>query len=284
MDFERKNYLNDAEFAFAFSQDKVKNKGIGPLALKSELFPFKLNAEMVENTVAKIYSDYSIDSLLESHLKKRKIITVAIDSPAAAGAGTQAKLISKHYNLYYLDTGKIYRFIGFLRLKNQKNFNYALVRRKIKKIQIKSLKNKNLLSDDVAVSASIVAKDKKIRNIVHQFQQKCAYYPPMKYAGSVLDGRDIITVQVKNAMFKFFITASLKERANRRFKEYKSLNKKITYKQVLKSLKNRDKSDKERKHGPLKKTKDSILINTTKLSKKACFKKIKVIMDNKLNS
>jgi cytidylate kinase len=216
--------------------------------------------------------------------KKRKIITVAIDSPAAAGAGTQAKLISKHYNLYYLDTGKIYRFIGFLRLKNQKNFNYALVRRKIKKIQIKSLKNKNLLSDDVAVSASIVAKDKKIRNIVHQFQQKCAYYPPMKYAGSVLDGRDIITVQVKNAMFKFFITASLKERANRRFKEYKSLNKKITYKQVLKSLKNRDKSDRERKHGPLKKTKDSILINTTKLSKKACFKKIKVIMDNKLNS
>jgi len=216
--------------------------------------------------------------------KKRKIITVAIDSPAAAGAGTQAKLISKHYNLYYLDTGKIYRFIGFLRLKNQKNFKYALVRRKIKKMKIKSLKNKNLLSDDVAVSASIVAKDKKIRNIVHQFQQKCAYFPPMKYSGSVLDGRDIITVQVKNAMFKFFITASLKERANRRFKEYKSLNKKITYKQVLKSLKNRDKSDRERKHGPLKKTKDSILINTTKLSKKACFKKIKEIMDNKLNS
>ena len=216
--------------------------------------------------------------------KKREIITVAIDSPAAAGAGTQAKLISKHYNLYYLDTGKIYRFIGFLRLKNQKNFSYALVKRKIKKMKIKILKNKNLLSDDVAVSASIVAKDKKIRAIVHQFQQKCAYCPPMKYAGSVLDGRDIITVQVKNAMFKFFITASLKERANRRFKEYKSLNKKITYKQVLKSLKNRDKSDRERKHGPLKKTKDSILINTTKLSKKACFKKIKVIMDNKLNS
>jgi len=216
--------------------------------------------------------------------KKREIITVAIDSPAAAGAGTQAKLISKHYNLYYLDTGKIYRFIGFLRLKNQKNFSYALVKRKIKKMKIKILKNKNLLSDDVAVSASIVAKDKKIRAIVHQFQQKCAYCPPMKYAGSVLDGRDIITVQVKNAMFKFFITASLKERANRRFKEYKSLNKKITYEQVLKSLKNRDKSDRERKHGPLKKTKDSILINTTKLSKKACFKKIKVIMDNKLNS
>ena len=216
-------------------------------------------------------------------MKKRKnIITVAIDSPAAAGAGTQAKLISKYYNLHHLDTGKIYRYIGFLRLINQKNFNYKLIRKKVKNLKIKNLKNRNLLSDEVAVSASIIAKDKKIRNIVHQFQQKFAYFPPKKYAGSVLDGRDIITVQVKNALFKFFITASLKERAIRRFKEYKSLKKKITYREVLKSLKNRDKSDKERKHGPLKKTKDSILINTTKLSKKACFRKIKRIMDNKL--
>ena len=218
-------------------------------------------------------------------MKKRKnIITVAIDSPAGAGAGTQAKLISKYYNLYHLDTGKIYRYIGFLRLKNQKNFNYKLIRKKVKNLKIKNLKNINLLLDEVAVSASVIAKDKKIRNIVHQFQQKFAYFPPKKYAGSVLDGRDIITVQIKNAMFKFFITASLKERANRRFKEYKNLNKKITYKEVLKSLKNRDKSDRERKYGPLKKTKDSILINTTKLSKKACFRKIKLIMDKKLNN
>ena len=218
-------------------------------------------------------------------MKKRKnIITVAIDSPAAAGAGTQAKLISKYYNLHHLDTGKIYRYIGFLRLTNQKNFNYKFIRKKVKNLKIKNLKNINLLLDEVAVSASVIAKDKKIRNIVHQFQQKFAYFPPKKYAGSVLDGRDIITVQVKNAMFKFFITASLKERAKRRFKEYKDLNKKITYKEVLKSLKNRDKSDRERKYGPLKKTKDSILINTTKLSKKACFRKIKLIMDKKLNN
>ena len=78
-----------------------------------------------------------------------------------------------------------------------------------------------------STSASIIAKDKKIRSIVHKFQQKCAYSPPMKYAGSVLDGRDIITVQVKDAMFKFFITANVKIRALRRFNEYKKLNKKI---------------------------------------------------------
>ena len=98
-----------------------------------------------------------------------------------------------------------------------------------------------------------------------------------------MDGRDIITVQVKDAMFKFFITANIKTRANRRFFEYKELNKKITYNEVLKSLRKRDKSDKERKYGPLKKTKDSILINTTKLSKKSCFKKIKSIIDKKIN-
>ncbi len=216
--------------------------------------------------------------------KKRNIITVAIDSPAAAGAGTQAKLISKHYKLFYLDTGKIYRFIGKLKLENKDKFNYRMVKRKIKNMKMANLKSKELLSNEVAISASIIAKDKKIRDIVHKFQQKCAYQPPNRYKGSVLDGRDIITVQVKDAMFKFFITASLKTRAKRRYDEYKKLNKKISFNDVFKSLKIRDKSDKERKFGPLKKTKDSILINTTKLSKKACFKKIKAIMDKKLNN
>ena len=218
-------------------------------------------------------------------MKKRKnIITVAIDSPAAAGAGTQAKLLAKHYNLLHLDTGRIYRLIGKLKLDNSKKFNYSLIRKKIKNLNINNLQNKNLLSDEVATSASIIAKDKKIRNIVHKFQQKYAYSPPLKYSGSILDGRDIITIQVKDAMFKFFITASLKERAKRRYKELKNQNKKTTLNIVLKSLKNRDKSDRKRKHGPLKKTKDSILINTTKLSKKACFMKIKDIMDRKLKA
>ena len=216
-------------------------------------------------------------------MKKRKnIITVAIDSPAAAGAGTQAKLISKYYNLFYLDTGKIYRYIGKLKLNKKNKFSYNLVKNKIKVLNLNDLKDKSLLSNNVAQSASKIAKDKKIRNIVHKFQQECAYNPPMKYDGSVLDGRDIITVQMKDAMFKFYISASINVRAKRRFEEYKKLNLDISYKEVLKSLTIRDKLDKERKYGPLKKTKDSILINTTKLSKKACFEKIKAIMDKKL--
>ena len=62
--------------------------------------------------------------------KRENIITVAIDSPAAAGAGTQAKMISKHYNLFYLDTGKIYRYIGNLKIQNKKKFSYKLVKKK----------------------------------------------------------------------------------------------------------------------------------------------------------
>ena len=212
----------------------------------------------------------------------RKIIKIAIDSPAAAGAGTQAKLIAKYYNLFYLDTGKIYRFIGYEKIKNKKNFNYELIRKKIKKLKIKDLKDKKLLSNKVATEASVIAKDKKIRKIVHNFQKKCAYEPPKKFNGSILDGRDITSVIMKDASIKFFITANVRVRALRRFKELKSLNKKITYQEVLKSIKKRDKSDYQRTYSPLKKTKDSILINTSNLTKRSCFLKIKQIIDKKI--
>jgi len=218
-------------------------------------------------------------------MKKRKnIITVAIDSPAAAGAGTQAKLIAQHFNLQQLDTGRIYRLIGKLKLKNPKKFSYSLIRKKIKKLKMKDLQNKSLLSDEVATSASIIAKDKIIRKIVHNFQLLCAYNPPRRFSGSVLDGRDITSVVMKTAMFKFFIDANTRTRALRRYKELKGLNKKLSFDEVLKSIKKRDKSDYNRKISPLKKTRDSILINTTNLTKRACFLKIKQIMDKKINN
>ena len=213
-----------------------------------------------------------------------KLIHVAIDSPAAAGAGTQAKLIAKHYNLLYLDTGKIYRFIGNLKIQNKKKFNYTLVRKKINKLKIHNLQSRVLLSNKVAIEASIVAKDKKIRKIVYNFQIKCAYQPSKKFNGSILDGRDITSVIMKNAMFKFFITANIKTRALRRYKELKLLNKRIAYKEVLKSIKIRDKNDYNRRISPLKKTRDSILINTTNLTKRSCFLKIKQIMDKQIKN
>jgi cytidylate kinase len=218
------------------------------------------------------------------HKKKYKIrISVAIDSPAGAGAGTQAKLISKHYNLFYLDTGKIYRVLAFLKLQYPNKFNYSFIKKKIKSLKIKELNNKKLLPSEIGTEASIISKDKKIRKLVHNFQINCAYNPPKKYAGSCLDGRDITYKIMPDANFKFFINANVKVRAIRRFKELRVINKKITFNEVLKSIKKRDKSDYHRKISPLKKTEDSILINTTKLTKRACFLKIKQIMDKKIN-
>ena len=218
-------------------------------------------------------------------IKKRKnIIKIAIDSPAAAGAGTVAKALSKHYGLLYLDTGKIYRYIAFLKLKNPKKFNEKFIKSKIKSLKVKNLSNKILLRDEIGTEASVVSKIRKIRKMVHTFQLNFAYNPPIKYKGSCLDGRDITYKIVPDADFKFFITANVKIRALRRFKELKRFKKKISYKEVLKSLKNRDKNDYNRKISPLKKTKDSLLINTTNLNKRACFLKIKKIIDKKLKN
>jgi len=215
--------------------------------------------------------------------KRKDIIKIAIDSPAAAGAGTLAKAISKYYNLFYLDTGKIYRYIAYLKLKFSKQWGINFIKKKIKSLKIKDLENIELISDKVGTEASIISKDIKIRKLVHSFQINFAYNPPKKFSGSCLDGRDITYNIVPDAEFKFFITANLKTRALRRFKELKNLNNKLTFAEVLKSIKKRDKSDYNRKVSPLKKTKDSVLINTTNLSKRACFLKIKKIIDRKLN-
>ena len=211
-------------------------------------------------------------------------IKVAIDSPAAAGAGTQAKLISKHYNLFYLDTGKIYRLIANIKITQPKKFNYALIKKKMNNLNVRNLQNKKILTDKVGTMASIISKDKKIRKLVHAFQIKSAYHPPKKYDGSCLDGRDITYKIIPDADFKFFITANAKTRALRRYKELKKLNNKISFNEVLKSIKKRDKSDYNRKISPLKKTKDSVLLNTNNHTIRSCFLKIKKIMDKKIKT
>ena len=216
-------------------------------------------------------------------IKRKNILKIAIDSPAAAGAGTLAKAISKEYNLNYLDTGKIYRFIAFQKIKFPKKFNQKFLRSKINSLRVNDLKNKLLLSDEVGSEAAKISKLKYIRKMVYSFQKNFAYFPPKKFKGSCLDGRDITYKIVPDADFKFYITANIKIRALRRYKELRKLGKRTTYNDVLKSIKNRDNSDFKRKNSPLKKTKDSLLINTTNLTKRACFLKIKKIIDKKFN-
>ena len=215
-------------------------------------------------------------------MKKKIKIKVGIDSPVAAGAGTISKLIAKNYKLLYLDTGKIYRFMARQIIDKKPKNKLKFLKKISRNINLNELKRRNLLDEDVAHLASQIAKDLKVRNLVVRFQRRLAYHPPNKYNGSILDGRDINSKIIKDADFKFYITANIKERAKRRFKEYKSLNKKVKFSEIFKNLKKRDLEDRTRRHSKLKKTKDSILINTTNLSIRESFLKVKKIMDRKL--
>ncbi len=216
-------------------------------------------------------------------MKLNKRIKVGIDSPSAAGAGTISKMLAKHYNLLYCDTGKIYRYLAKSIMEKKPKNIFSFLKKISKKINLKKLTNKNLLNDDVAFVASQIAKDIRVRKLVVRFQKNLAYYPPKKFNGSILDGRDINSKIIKDADFKFYITASLKCRTKRRFIELRKLGKKVKFTEVSRMMKKRDREDRTRKHSRLKKTKDSYLINTTNLSIKSSFLKVKKIMDKKLN-
>ncbi len=166
-------------------------------------------------------------------------------------------------------------------MKHPKKYCYKFIKRKIKNLKLKDLERKILSNDDIGTMASMIAKDKKVRKMVHNFQINCAYRFPKKFNGSCLDGRDITYRIIPDANFKFFITASLKVRAIRRYRELRKLGKKTTLKDVKKSIKTRDYSDYNRRISPLKRTKDSILINTSNLTKSACFLKLKNIIEKK---
>jgi len=216
-------------------------------------------------------------------MKLNKKIKVGIDSPSAAGAGTISKMLAKHYNLLYCDTGKIYRYLAKNIMKENPRNKILFLKKISKKINLKKFKSKSLLTDDVAYVASQIAKDLKVRKLVVKFQKNLAYNPPKKFNGSILDGRDINSKIIKDADFKFYITASLTCRTQRRVAELRKLGKKVKFAEVLKDMKKRDREDRSRKHSRLKKTIDSHLINTTNLSIKSSFLKVKKIMDRKLN-
>ncbi|MDA9647675.1 (d)CMP kinase, partial [Candidatus Pelagibacter sp.] len=171
---------------------------------------------------------------------------------------------------------------AYCKIKNPNKFNLTFIKKKIKNIKLKDLNEKKLLSNNIGIEASIISKNKKIRTLIDIIQKKYAYNPPKKYNGSCLDGRDITYKILPDADFKFFLTADIKTRANRRYKELKKLNKKIKYLDVLQSIKQRDHSDYKRRISPLKKTKDAILIDTTNLTIKKCFIKIRNIIDEGL--
>ena len=219
-------------------------------------------------------------------LKKTKLIRIAIDGTAGSGSTSLALRLARHYKLRYLDTGKAYRWCALQIIQNKPKNKINFLKKRIKKLNLKKLQDKKLINDQVAQVTSQISKDLRVRKLIFNFQKRIAYDIPRGYRGSVLNGRDITHNIIPDATFKFYVTASIFERSRRRYKELKKLGRKVTFKEIVKSLKKRDKSDKNRgkQSGKLLKTKDSILINTTHLSITECFLKVKKIIDRKLNN
>ena len=209
---------------------------------------------------------------------------MAIDATAGSGSTSLAIKLAKHYNLRYLDTGKVYRWCAYEIFKKKPKNKIKFLKKRIKSLNLKELQNKNLIDDKIAQLTSKISSNINLRKIVFNFQKKIAYNIPKGYKGSILNGRDGTHNIVPDADFKFYVTASITERSKRRYKELKKLGKNVSLSDVTKSLKKRDQSDKNRsrKQGRLEKNKDSRLINTTRLSINGSFLKVKKIVDRRL--
>ena len=211
-------------------------------------------------------------------LKKNIKLLIAADGGAASGKTTASKLISQKYGLNFLSSGLLYRYIAFkLLLKNNLHNKIIYAKKISKSITLKKLNNKKLYEHKVTQYASEVAKSKKIRIMLKNFQKNFS-----KKNHACIEGRDIGNVVCPQADIKLFFKCNLNVRAKRRWSEYKKINHKIKLSDVKKALKLRDYSDIHRKYSPLRIMKDSIVIDTSKLTKKQVLIKISKIVEKKL--
>ncbi|EIW01190.1 LOW QUALITY PROTEIN: cytidylate kinase [Thermoanaerobacter siderophilus SR4] len=207
-------------------------------------------------------------------------VKIAIDGPAGAGKSTVAKKLAKLLNYTYIDTGAMYRAITYKAIQQGVNL---IEENKIADIVQSAdiileeekffLDGKDISEEirkpEVSEKVSLVSKIPKVREILVQKQRKIA-----EGKNVVMDGRDIGTVVLPDAQFKFFLTASLEERAKRRYRELKTKNVNVSYYEVLKEIENRDTIDSQRDTSPLKIAEDSIVIDTTYLSEEEVLEKL----------
>ena len=195
-------------------------------------------------------------------IKKNIKFSIAVDGGSASGKTTGSKFISREFKFKLLSSGKLYRYLAYKIIRNKKKNDKNFIKNISKKIKLKKLNNKKLYSPEVTKLASIIAKKKFIRNALKQFQINYIN----KNNKIIIEGRDIASKIMPNADLKIFFKCSEKEKAKRRLKEFKKINKKITLKEVEKALKSRDFSDKNRKESPLLFVKGAVLVDTTNLT------------------
>ena len=206
--------------------------------------------------------------------KKFKQIIVGMDGPVGSGKTSVAKYaVSKIKNSLFLDSGLLYRFLAKKHLgQKSKAINVKKLIAIAQTITLKQLQSPGLHSQKINKLVSTIAKIPKIRSALLPVQRNIIFNNPYKYV--FVSGRDINSKVAQSADLKIYIDAPLKMRAQRRFLELKSKNKDIAFKEVLKTVANRDYLDKNRFNSPLVKTKDSVLINNTGSNIRSTFVKI----------
>ena len=201
---------------------------------------------------------------------KNKYLQISCDGGAATGKSTGAKMISKKYNLKFLSSGLLYRYASYLILKKKPKNKINFLKSKFKNLNYKKLYKLNLHSQKISESSAKIAKINKIRDILKKYQLDFA----KKYKNCCIEGRDISTKILPNSDVKFFFICNLDVASKRRYKELKKYNPYLKLKDVKKALRIRNISDIKRKNSPLLKHRDSVVIDTGKLSKQAMLKKM----------
>ncbi len=185
---------------------------------------------------------------------------IAVDGPAAAGKGTVARGLARHFGYHFLDTGSLYRMVGLAVLRGGGDPNdRAAAIRAAQTLRPRTYRDEDLRGEDVGKAASIVAVIAEVRAALLDFQREFAGKPP----GAVLDGRDIGTVVCPDANVKLYITAAPEVRARRRMMELAERGTTVLHESVLAEIRDRDERDRSRAAAPLVAAADAIVIDTS---------------------
>ena len=208
-------------------------------------------------------------------MKKFKKLIIACDGESASGKSTASKLIAKKYKLVLVNSGLLYRYGSKLIIeKKPKNF-LPFLKSKFKKVSYKSIEKQELHTEVISNHVTLLAKNKKVREIINRFQRKII----RNNKRICIEGRDIASkILAKNPKYDlaFYFKCNVKVAAHRRWLD---LKKKVSLKKVKSSLYKRTQMDKRRKNSPLIKVKNSILIRTDKLTKEQVLQKMSKYID-----
>ena len=209
-----------------------------------------------------------------------KIFKIAIDGPSGAGKSTIAKAVAKKLGIDYIDTGAMYRAIGYkMREEGVSPDDGEALTRLLESTDI------DFVNGDIILDGTVV-NDKIRTSDISQRASECSALPEVREKlvqlqrsmgekkSMIMDGRDIATNVLKDAQYKFFLTASAEERADRRYKELVEKGERISYDEVLEDIKKRDHNDMTRKLNPLRKADDALEVDSTGLSVEEVIDKI----------